>query len=136
MGRAYVVLTTSMTNKTFSIYKIVAVVALAVVTSVSVRYSNWYLPVVCIVAVWTFLHILRSKVKEVMTDERDRTVAGKAAGLAIQAYTLLSVIAGIVLYIAGKGDTVLFTAGNVLLYSACFLMFLHTVLFKVYKKRT
>jgi len=124
-----------MTNKTFSIYKIVAVVIVAFVTSVSVRYGNWYLPVICIVAAWIFLHALRSRVKEVIADERDRKVAGKAAGLAIQVYTLLSVIAGIVLYIVGKEDAVLFTVGSVLLYSACFLMFLYTVLFKVYEKK-
>lgn len=124
-----------MTKKMFSVYKIIAVIIVAVVVSVSVNYGNWYLPVIFLISAWVFLYVLKGKVKEVVADERDYRTAGRASALAMRIYVSLSVVAGLVLYIAEKENEVLFAVGSVFLYSACFLMLLYAVLFKIYEKK-
>lgn len=124
-----------MTKKTFLIYKIIAIIILAVAINVSVHYGNWYLPAAFLVAALVLLYVLRGRVKEVIADERDYKISGKASGLAMRIYAILSVIIGLILYIAEKDNDVLFTIGSVLLYSAAFLMILYVILFKIYEKK-
>ncbi len=70
-----------------------------------------------------------------MADERDYTIAGKASGWAMKIYLSLSVIVGIILYSIGGKEGILFGTATALLYSACFLMLLYTVLFKIYERK-
>ncbi len=124
-----------MTKKLFLVYKLVAVTVVAIVVSVSVNYGNWYLPVIFLITAWISLYALRNRVKEVITDERDYKIAGKASMWAMTIYVSFSVIAGLILYIAEKENEVLFAIGSTLLYSVCFLMLLYSVLFKIYERR-
>ncbi len=124
-----------MTKKTFSIYKIIAVIIVGVVTSVSVNYGNWYLPIASLITAWVLLYVLRGRVKEVLADERDYRIAGKASGLAMRTYSMSSVIVGLVLYVAGRGNEVFFAIGSVLLYSAGLLMLIYAISFKVFEKK-
>ena len=124
-----------MTKKSFSIYRVVIAMILSVLVSLSVSYGNWYLPVIAFVAAWIVLHLLKNKITEVIADERDYMVAGKAYAMAMKIYVFLSVIVGLVLYAAGKENIIFFTIGNVLIYSACFLMVLYAVLFKIYERK-
>jgi uncharacterized membrane protein len=124
-----------MTKKTFSIYRIIAVSIVTIVVSVSINYGNWYLPVISVTASWILLYWLRRNIKEVIADERDYIVAGKASGLAMNIFLLVSVIIGIILYSIGRENIALFNIATTLLYSACFLMVLYAVLFKIYEKK-
>lgn len=124
-----------MTKKAFSVYKIAAVIVVAVSVSVSVNYGNWYLPLAFLITAWVFLYALRSKVKEVIADERDYRIAGSASVLAMRIYAVVSVVAGLVLYITEKNNAALFIVGSVLLYSAGFLMLLYAALFKIYERK-
>lgn len=124
-----------MTQKTFSIYKIIAVIFVAITTSISFNYGNFYLPVAALIVAWVSLYVLRNKVKEVMADERDYKIAGRASGLSIKVYTMLAVIIGLVLQIAEKNDSVLFAVGSSLLYSACFLVLFYAISFKIYARK-
>jgi uncharacterized membrane protein len=124
-----------MTKKTYFVYKIIAASLTSVVVGVSATYGNWYLPVICLVAATGFLFALKSRVNEVMADERDYKIAGRAAELAIRIYGITAAIVGVALYIVERGSGVLFVVGSVLLYSACVLMLLYAVLFKIYAKK-
>jgi len=124
-----------MTKKTFTIYKIVAVIVVGFVTSVSANNGNWYLPVAFLVTAWVSLFVLRSRVKEVIADERDYRLAGKASMYAMTTYNVLAVIGGLILYISEKENAVLFSIGSTLLYSACVLMIIYSVLFKIYERK-
>jgi len=55
--------------------------------------------------------------------------------MALNIYLLLSVIIGIILYSVGRESEALFNIATTLLYSACFLMVLYAVLFKIYEKK-
>lgn len=125
-----------MTKKLFLVYKLVAVAIVAIVVSVSVNYGNWYLPVISLITAWVSLFALRSRVNEVITDERDYKIAGKASMWAMTVYVCFSAVAGLILYIAEKENEVLFSVGSALLYSACFLMLLYSVLFKIYERKS
>lgn len=124
-----------MSKKTFTIYKIITVIVVSFVTSVSVNSGNWYLPIAFFVTAWVFLFVLRKKVKEVITDERDYRLAGKASMHAMTTYNVLAVISGLILYISEKDNAVLFSVGSTLLYSACALMIIYSILFKIYERK-
>jgi len=124
-----------MTKKAFSIYRIIAVIIVTIIVSISINYGNWYLPVISIMASWLFLYTLRRKVKEVIADERDYIIAGKASGLTMKIYISSSVIIGMILYSTGKENEILFNIATTLLYSACFLMIFYAVLFKIYERK-
>jgi len=124
-----------MTTKAFSIYRIIVVSIVTIIVSISINYGNWYLPVISIIASWILLYALRKKVKEVIIDERDHIIAGKASVLAMNVYLLFSVIIGIILYSVGKESEALFNIATTLLYSACFLMVFYSILFKIYEKK-
>ena len=124
-----------MTKKLFLVYKLVAVALVAIVLGVSIDYGNWYLPVIFLVTAWVSLYALRGRVKEVMADERDYRIAGKASLWAMKIYLSFSVIAGLILFITERENEVLFAIGSVFLYSACFLMLLYAILFKIYERR-
>jgi len=124
-----------MTKKALSIYRIIAVIIVTIIVSISINYGNWYLPVISIMASWLFLYTLRRKVKEVIADERDYIIAGKASGLTMKIYISSSVIIGMILYSTGKENEILFNIATTLLYSACFLMIFYAVLFKIYERK-
>ena len=124
-----------MTKKTFLICRIITVFIVAMAVSISVNYGNWYLPIAFLITAWVFLYVSRTKVKEVVADERDYRIAGKASGLAMRAYSVLAVISGLILYIVEKDNEVLFAVGSTLLYSAGFLMVVYAILFKIYDKK-
>lgn len=126
-----------MTKKSFSIYRLIAVIIVAIVVSISINYGNWYLPLAAIVASWIFLYALRRNVKEIMADERDYITAGKASLWAMKIYLGVSVIVGFILYTMGTNEKegILFGTATALLYSASFLMLVYAVLFKIYERR-
>ncbi|MFA4999649.1 MAG: DUF2178 domain-containing protein [Parcubacteria group bacterium] len=124
-----------MTKKTFTICKVVAVIIVGFVTGVSVNNGNWYLPIAFLVTAWVSLFALKNRVKGVIADERDYRLAGKASMRAMTTYNALAVIAGLILYISEKDNAVLFSVGSTLLYSACLLMIIYSILFKIYERK-
>lgn len=124
-----------MTKKAFSIYRIIIVSLLSIIISASIAYGNWYVPIISFLAAWASLYFLRNKIKEVVADERDYRIAGKAAGLTIKIYTLISIVLGLILYITERENAVLFMLASAFLYSACFLTLLYAILFKIYEKK-
>jgi len=126
-----------MTKKSFSIYRLIAVIIVAIVVSISINYGNWYLSLAAIVASWIFLYALRRNVKEIMADERDYITAGKASLWTMRVYLGISVVVGLILYTVGGDDKggILFGTATTLLYSDSFLMLVYAVLFKINERK-
>jgi uncharacterized membrane protein len=97
--------------------------------------GNWQLPVVCLIGSFIILLALRRRVKEVVADERDYKIAGKASYLAFMIYSFAAVISGMILFASKEENPSFELAGNVLLYSALFLIMLYVVLFKIYARK-
>ncbi len=124
-----------MTKKTFLVFRIITTIILGMVVGVSVTYDNWYLPVVVMLFAFAFLYTLKKRVREVIADERDYKVAGRASYLAMTVYTIASAVLGIILFIIGKESTAISAVANTLVFSACFFMLLYSFLFKVYIRK-
>ena len=107
----------------------------AIATSVSITNGNWYLPMAFLITAWVLLFVLRGRVKEVIADERDHKLAGKASLYTMTAYNVIAVISGLILYVSQKDNIALFSIGNTLMYSALFLMSLYAILFKIYERK-
>jgi uncharacterized membrane protein len=124
-----------MTKRAFSIYRIISVAIVSVVVSVSINLGNWYFPVIVVVVSWIFLSTIRGRVKEVIADERDYMIAGKASSYTMKIYILVSVVVGMIFYVISGRGGIMFGMATTLLYSACFLMLLYAILFKVYERK-
>jgi uncharacterized membrane protein len=124
-----------MSKKIFSIIRIIMVVTVAAVVSTSINLGNWYWPLLAITVSWVSLWLLSRRVKEVMADERDFMIAGKASLWAMRVYSVIAVVIGLIMYTTSRDNAMLFGTATVLLYSACFLMFVYSILFKIlYRK--
>ncbi|MDD4938460.1 MAG: DUF2178 domain-containing protein, partial [Candidatus Shapirobacteria bacterium] len=70
-----------MTIKKYQQIKLISVVITAIIFSQSIIYRNYLIPLATLVIVSLGLILLRRRVKEVIADERDYTIAGKASSL-------------------------------------------------------
>jgi uncharacterized membrane protein len=119
-----------MTKKTFLIYKVITAVLLSLGVSLSVSIGNWYLPIILIVGGFLFLLSAKKNVKDIIADERDYRIAGKASYFAMVIYVMISVIIGLVVRIT-TGNII----GDILLYAPCALLFLYSILFAIFIKK-
>ena len=123
-----------MTLKQYRWIKLAFTVALAIVFSQGIIFKNYIIPISALMISSLILIYLRSKVKEIIADERDIATAGKSALLAIQIYTWLAVIAMIILYAMRDLNPSYEPIAITLALSACVLMFLYAVIFRYYHK--
>jgi len=123
-----------MSKKTFLIYKVITAILLAMTVSISVNSGNYIFPAVAVVAAVSFLYGVKTKVKEVLADERDYKVAGQAARLSLTVYSILMVAIGFIALSLKKVHPEFEYLSYTLLYSVCALMILNAVLFKIYSR--
>lgn len=127
-----------MTLKQFKIVKLVLVFFLALVFGQAIVLKSYLLPVILLIASSLALFYLRSRVKEVVADERDYLTGGRAALLAIQIYSWLAVIVMLVLYAKKDLNLTYEPIAMTLAFSTCILMLLYAVIFhyrdKIYGK--
>lgn len=123
-----------MTLKKYKKIKLMVTVITAAIFSQSLVLKNFIIPLAVVIVSSLLLLILRRRVKEVIADERDHLLAGKAASLAIQIYSWLAVIIIFILY-ANRGLNPSYEAvAMTLAYSTCFLMMVYSLIFKFKNK--
>ena len=125
-----------MTLKQFKILKLAIVAALAIIVAVSVSSHNYIIPVIAMATAISLMFYFRRKVKEIIADERDYEIGGRAAGLTIQIYAWL-MVATMFLFLGyydlnpvPEAMTVVAT----LAYSTCLLLLLYSMIFRYYNK--
>ncbi len=123
-----------MTSKQYNIVKIVAVVALGVMGGRAVVWGNFVTPILSLAAFSAGLLYLRGHVKEVMVDERDIQISGRAASLAIRTFSWILVVAAIVLYAMRSANPAFVIAAGIFSYLVCFLLILLTAFYYYLKK--
>ncbi|PIR93072.1 hypothetical protein COT99_02700 [Candidatus Falkowbacteria bacterium CG10_big_fil_rev_8_21_14_0_10_43_10] len=123
-----------MTLKQFKVIKLIIVIILAVVIGLAVARENFLVPVMAIGIAIAALQILRGKAKEIMADERDYEVGGKAARLAIRIFSWFAIIVMLFLYANRSLNPSYEAVAITLAYSVCFLMLLYTLIFHYYSK--
>lgn len=123
-----------MTLKSYQTWKLAIVVLLSFLISFSITIRNYFIPIAATVVASIALLQLRKSVKEIVADERDMAIGGKAALLAIRVFAWLAIVPIFVLYAMRDRNPFYEPIGMTLAYSVCILMLLYAVLFKYYNK--
>ena len=121
-----------MTLKKFKTIKAVFTFFIALVFSQAIIFKNFIIPLIVLIASSLILMLLRRQVKEIIADERDRAIGGKAALWAIQIYSWVATIFMIVLYSFRDINPFYESIATTLAFSTCLLMLLYSVIFHYY----
>lgn len=114
--------------------KLVIVMLLAATVSLSISNGYYVLPGVAILASVAILLTLQKKVKEVLADERDYELAGRAARQAMTIFSIAMALVGATLMAMAKTYPTLDLIAQSMLYSTCALVLLYSLLYKKYAK--
>jgi len=123
-----------MTLKKYQQIRLLITVFTAAIFSQALVLRNFLIPLAVIIISSLLLLILRRRVKEVIADERDYLLAGKAASLAIQIYSWLAVLIMFFLYANRTLNPYYEAIAMTLAYSTCFLMIVYSLIFKFKNK--
>lgn len=121
-----------MNKKQYTVIKLVVVVLLAMLFSWAVTSGNFILPIIGLIASYLILIYCRSRVKEIMADERDYEIGGVSARWAIQIYSWFAVLFMLFLYAKRAINPAYETIAATLAYSTCLLMFVYALIFRFY----
>lgn len=109
----------------------VAAVLAAVVSSAVVA-NNYTAIGIAVVLAAGFLLYIRSRVTDVVHDERDLSVGGKAALLTIQICSWIAAATALVLFAFRATNPFYEIIGSTLAYGACFMLLLYSFIFRYY----
>lgn len=123
-----------MTLKTYQKIRLVVTFVLAMFISQLVIRENYIWPIFLVLISSLVLWHLRSRVKEVIADERDYSLAGKAALLAIQVFAWLAVISMFLFYSQKNINPSFEIIAQTLSFSVLFIFILYAIIFRVYNK--
>jgi uncharacterized membrane protein len=121
-----------MTLKQYNAFRIVTVIVLTIFISNFLALHNYILPLAAVAVAALILLYLRNRVNEIVSDERDYEVAGKAARWAMQIYAWIAVAGFFLIYAFYGGDPIWETVAYALSYSVCLLLILYAIIFRFF----
>ncbi len=124
----------NMTLKDYQRFRIVFIIVLSFLFSLSFQVRNYLVPIGLLMAGTLLLAYIRRKVKGVIADERDYTLGGKAALLAIQVYSWVAVIAMFVFYALRDINPSYESIGMTLAFSTLILILVYVTVFRYYER--
>lgn len=124
-----------MKQKTYKIFRMFFVMILAGICSASVVRGNYVLPIVVAVTAAIVMFGVKKRVEGVLADERDYKNAGDAARWALTVYAMGAALAGMTLMATRTNNLLFEPIAQVLVYSACGLMVVQSLLFKYFQSR-
>jgi uncharacterized membrane protein len=124
-----------MTAKKFLIYRLISTAMIGLIVAISITMGNYILPIVTILTMMIVLHALKRQVKEVLEDERDYEIAGKAARYTLTIFSAISGVIIIILFALRGQAPVSETVGVTLAYSICALLLVYSAIFKYFQNR-
>ena len=120
-----------MTLKQYTALRIVIAMVLAAFISSSIVRHEYFWPVIALICSMIFLFAVRSRVAEILADERDHAIGGRAARWAIQLFCLITVLMMFVFLWQGEREPQMTVVAQVLAYAVCTLMLLYALIFKI-----
>lgn len=112
------------------------IMAMAAIIGWSVAVGNVIVPVVAVVVGMSLFHFIRSRVTEVIEDERTHRISEKASVITIRIFALATALTGVLLLALSRSSMVNFEqAGLTLAFTACALMLLHLIFYGYYNKK-
>jgi len=115
--------------KQYKTLRIVIAFILGAMMSQAIILDNFFLAVFSVAFAMTIILIARRQVKEVIADERDYQIAGKAARYAMSAFSVVSVFVMFFLIFWPQQNPVYDAIANTLAYSVCSLLLLNSAIF-------
>lgn len=122
--------------KRYQQIRIGIVILISIIISQSLMFENYFIPIITIIIAWLTLFFLRRKVKEIMADERDYAIWGKAALLAMQIFSFASAIMIFVFYAMKKTNPSYESIAITLAISVCVLMLTYSCIFAYMNRKT
>ncbi|MFA6251941.1 MAG: DUF2178 domain-containing protein [Candidatus Paceibacterota bacterium] len=123
-----------MTIKKYNTFRMIIVIALAIIFSQSIIYQNYFLAIGILIISSLLVFTLRKSVKEIMADERDYEQGGKAAMLAMQIYCYAGVIAMFIFKSQASLNPSYDIIATTLAFSICIFMLLYSFIYQVKSK--
>ncbi len=124
----------NMTLKTYQKVRLLITFVLAMLISQLITKESYLWPILLVIVASLVLWFLRGRVKEVIADERDYYLGGKAALLAIQIFGWLGVLTMFLLYYLKQMNPNFEIIASTLSFSILGLFFLYAIIFKIYNK--
>ena len=123
-----------MTAKQFKLAKVITTIIVAIIVGQNVVKQEFFIPIVAVVLAALILFYLKSRVKEVLVDERDWKAAGKAAVLTIQIYGWLMMMAVFIFYSQQEKNPAFAPIAVTLAYSTCALLLFYALIFRFHDR--
>ncbi len=125
-----------MNKKELTWCRIIIVLVMGALIGWSVSVGNILSLVVAFVVGPVALYLLRSRIEEVMEDERIRQIHEKASARTVQVFAVITASLGAILIALSRSAYADFSqSGFTLVYSACALLILHLIFRGYYRKK-
>lgn len=121
-----------MSLKTYRTIRIIITMVTAMIFSSMLVMKNFFIPVATLAVSAVVLLYLRSRVEEVLADERDYTIGGRAALLSMQVFAWIGALGSFFFYALRDTNPAYEPIGMTLAFSTCALLFLYTLIFRFY----
>ncbi len=123
-----------MTIKQYTTTRIIIAIIIGVIFSQSIIFNNLIIPVTTVIVAMTVLLILRRHVKEIMADERDYLVAGKAGRYALTTMSIIGSLVVIILFSLKDKNNNYELIGSTIAYFVCCLLLLNSLFFQYFNQ--
>lgn len=123
-----------MTLKTYKTVQMIVAVLLGITFSQAIIFNNLVVPVIAAIVGVLVMLLLRRRVRDIIADERDWAMGGKAALLSLQIYSWFAVVGMLILYAKRDVNPAYEAIAATLAFSTCFLMLLYSLIFKYHDK--
>ncbi|MEJ2739957.1 MAG: DUF2178 domain-containing protein [Dehalococcoidia bacterium] len=125
-----------MNKKSFTLFRILIVVAIGIAVGWSVTAGNAIVPIPVVLIGIGLLYFTRSKVKDVLEDERLNTIREKSSRLTFQIFGITAAVAGAVMLALSKNIYPdLASVGFTLIYSVCALLILDYIAYAYFARK-
>ncbi|MDI3496609.1 MAG: putative rane protein [Patescibacteria group bacterium] len=126
-----------MTKKQYQICHFIILILLSAAISISFSLQQYYLPLIFVLSAMAAMSYCRHSLKptDVLADERDRQLAGMAASLTLNIYSLIGVVLFFVLMMLSEQQSELFAWAQYLAYSICVLLLLNALIFRYLERK-
>ena len=124
-----------MKYKKFQFYKMIIAFVLAAIIAGFSAAGNYIVPIVALGIAVLLMYVMKTKVKEVISDERIEKIAGKASYLTYTIATIGCALAGMVLLALRKKYPEYMPVSYTLTYVACGMILLYLIFYKYYNAK-
>jgi uncharacterized membrane protein len=125
-----------MNKKRYTIFRILIVVAIGIAVGWSVTAGNAIVPIPVVLIGIGLLYFLRSKVKDILEDERLNKIREKSSRVTFQIYGITAAVAGAVMLALSKNMFPgLASIGFTLIYSVCAFLILDYIAYAYFARK-